>query len=38
MSALFDPITINTVTIPDRVVKSAMGEGLADAQGRPTPS
>lgn len=37
MSALFDPITINTVTIPNRIVKSAMGEGQADGQGRPTP-
>jgi len=36
--SLFDPITINGVTIRNRIVKSAMAEGLADAGGRPTPA
>lgn len=32
---LFDPIKINDVTIPNRIVKSAMDEGLGDHDGRP---
>ncbi len=36
--ALFDPIDIGSVTLPNRMVKSAMGEGAADTAGRPTPS
>jgi 2,4-dienoyl-CoA reductase-like NADH-dependent reductase (Old Yellow Enzyme family) len=34
---LFEPIVINGVTIPNRVVKSAMAENLCDARGRPLP-
>lgn len=34
----FEPITINTVTIPNRIVKSAMAEGRCDASGRPSPA
>jgi len=33
---LFEPITIGSVSIPNRVVKSAMAEGQADDQGRPS--
>jgi 2,4-dienoyl-CoA reductase-like NADH-dependent reductase (Old Yellow Enzyme family) len=34
---LFEPITLRNVTLPNRIVKSAMAEGLADADGCPTP-
>lgn len=34
--SLFDPITLRGVTIANRIVKSAMAEGAADAQGRPS--
>lgn len=37
MSKLFEPIRIGAVTVPNRLVKSAMGEALADEHGRPTP-
>jgi 2,4-dienoyl-CoA reductase-like NADH-dependent reductase (Old Yellow Enzyme family) len=36
--SLFEPITINGVRIPNRIVKSAMAEGRCDAEGRPTPA
>ena len=36
--SLFESITINGVTLPNRIVKSAMGEGMADAQGWPSPA
>jgi 2,4-dienoyl-CoA reductase-like NADH-dependent reductase (Old Yellow Enzyme family) len=35
-NGLFDPISLGGVTLPNRMVKSAMVEGLADAQGRAT--
>lgn len=35
--ALFDPITINGMTLRNRLVKSAMGEGMADADHCVTP-
>lgn len=34
---LFTPQTIGSVTIPNRIVKSAMAEGRCDADGYPTP-
>lgn len=34
---LFEPITIGNVVVPNRVMKSAMGEGLCDARGVPSP-
>ncbi len=34
---LFEPITIGSVSVPNRVVKSAMAEGQADELGRPKP-
>jgi 2,4-dienoyl-CoA reductase-like NADH-dependent reductase (Old Yellow Enzyme family) len=34
---LFQPLTVNGVTLPNRVVKSAMAEGLCDALGHPSP-
>jgi 2,4-dienoyl-CoA reductase-like NADH-dependent reductase (Old Yellow Enzyme family) len=34
---LFDPIRIGSVEIPNRIVKSAMAEGCATEDGRPTP-
>jgi 2,4-dienoyl-CoA reductase-like NADH-dependent reductase (Old Yellow Enzyme family) len=36
-ASLFDPITLRGVEIPNRIVKSAMAEGSADADGRPLP-
>jgi 2,4-dienoyl-CoA reductase-like NADH-dependent reductase (Old Yellow Enzyme family) len=33
---LCDPITLGGISLPNRIVKSAMVEGLADAQGRAT--
>ena len=32
---LFEPIEINGVTVPNRIAKSAMAEGLCDPEGRP---
>ena len=37
-SSLFQPIVINGVEIPNRIVKSAMAEGRCDAHGQPRPS
>ncbi len=34
--SLFDPIALRGVTIANRIVKSAMAEGAADADGRPS--
>jgi 2,4-dienoyl-CoA reductase-like NADH-dependent reductase (Old Yellow Enzyme family) len=34
---LFKPITLRGVTIPNRIVKSAMAEECADSDGKPTP-
>jgi 2,4-dienoyl-CoA reductase-like NADH-dependent reductase (Old Yellow Enzyme family) len=34
--SLFDPITLSGVTVPNRIAKSAMVEGRADAAGRAT--
>lgn len=33
---LFEPIALRGVTVPNRIVKSAMAEGQADRDGRPT--
>ncbi|MHB8879488.1 MAG: oxidoreductase [Myxococcaceae bacterium] len=35
---LFRPLTLRGVTLPNRVVKSAMAEGLCDPRGFPTPA
>jgi len=35
---LFTPIGIGALTVPNRIVKSAMAEGRCDADGRPTAS
>jgi len=34
---VFQPLTVNGVTLPNRVVKSAMAEGLCDERGVPKP-
>lgn len=34
---LFEPLKIGKVVVPNRIAKSAMVEGLADPEGRPTP-
>ena len=36
MASLFDPIVINGMTLPNRIVRSATWEGMCDAEGRPT--
>lgn len=36
MAQLFKPITINGLTLKNRLVRSATWEGMADADGRPT--
>jgi 2,4-dienoyl-CoA reductase-like NADH-dependent reductase (Old Yellow Enzyme family) len=37
MAELFEPTTINSMTLPNRFVRSATWEGLADMDGYPTP-
>jgi len=37
MSMLFTPITIGALTLPNRIVRSATAERMADAEGRPQP-
>jgi 2,4-dienoyl-CoA reductase-like NADH-dependent reductase (Old Yellow Enzyme family) len=34
---LFEPLNIGRLVVRNRIVKSAMGEGMADAEGRPRP-
>ena len=38
MAGLFEPLTINGMTIPNRFVRSATWEGLAGPDGSPTPA
>jgi 2,4-dienoyl-CoA reductase-like NADH-dependent reductase (Old Yellow Enzyme family) len=37
-SALFEPTAIRSMTLPNRFVRSATWEGMADDEGRPTPA
>ena len=37
MSGLFTPSTIGSLRLPNRIVRSATAEGMADADGRPLP-
>ena len=37
MTQLFQPITLNGMTLENRIVRSATWEGMADPDGKPTP-
>lgn len=37
MTSLFTPSTIGSLSIPNRIVRSATAEGMADSDGRPMP-
>ena len=38
MTKLFSPVQLGTLTLPNRLVRSATAERMADATGRPKPS